>query len=413
LREFPKIKTYDLLVMVTNDGYSSKQVEPEMEGAMKPLGVLAGTMVVVALLLDSGVDAQNAAPAAGVSVHNRSAVQETGVIDFANARAMPLPTANLYEADRFADRGSPTGTPGFVRGARGDGGQTPTFVPLQRAEPGDDFTSDEYGTSNHVFTTSRVDLAGTGTAVSNRYPYRAAGKLYFNIGAGTYVCSASLIKRGVIVTAAHCVTDFGGAWYSNWRFVPALAGTSAPYGTWSWAQVVVLTSYKNGTDSCAVSGVVCRNDIAVIRLAPRSGAYPGTSTGWLGYGWNGYGFNTVNLALINQLGYPVSHDSGNRMQRTDSEGFVGSAVSYSGNTIWGSRQTGGSSGGPEVVNLGAAAALSGISYGAEPNFNIVVGVTSWGYTNQAVKQQGASPFTSTNIVPLVNTVCNAVPAACS
>ena len=151
-----------------------------------------------------------------------------------------------------------------------------------------------------------------------------------------------------------------------------------------------------------------------LRLAPQSGAFPGTRTGWLGYGWNGYGFNTVNLALINQLGYPVSHDSGNRMQRTDSEGFVGSAASFSGNTIWGSRQTGGSSGGPEVVNLGVLAALSGgISVGAEAAFNIVVGVTSWGYTNQAVKQQGASPFTSTNIVPLVNAVCTALPAACS
>ena len=326
LRELPKIKTYDLLVMVTNDAIRVNTWKERLEGAMKPLGVLAGTMAVVALLLVGGVDAQNAAPAAsGVTVRNQSAVQETGVIDFANARAMPLPTANLYEADRFSDRGSPTGTPGFVGGARGDGGQTPTFVPLQRAEPGDDFTPDEYGTSNHVFTTSRVDLTGTGTAVSARYPYRAAGKLYFNIGSGTFVCSASLIKRGVIVTAAHCVTAFGGAWYSNWRFVPALAGTSAPYGTWSWAQVVVLTSYKNGTDSCAVRGIVCRNDIAVIRLAPQSGAFPGTRTGWLGYGWNGYGFNTVNLALINQLGYPVSHDSGNRMQRTDSEGFVGSA----------------------------------------------------------------------------------------
>jgi hypothetical protein len=371
-------------------------------------------MTVVALLLDGGVNAQNATSAAsGLTVHNRSAVQETGVIDFANAKAMPLATADLYEADRFSDSGSPTGTPGFVRGAQGDGRETPTFVPLQKAEPGGGFGSAEFGTSNHVFTTSRVDLAGSN--VSALYPYRAAGKLYFNIGSSTFVCSASLIKRGVIVTAAHCVTAFGGAFYTNWRFVPALAGTSAPYGTWTWAQAVVMTSYKNGTDFCApgARGIVCRNDIAVIRLAPQGGAFPGTRTGWFGYGWNGYGFNPQNLALINQLGYPVSHDSGNRMQRTDSEGFVGHATNFAGNTIWGSRQTGGASGGPELVNLGAAAALSGgVLYGAEAAFNTVVGVTSWGYVNQAVKQLGASPFTSSNIVPLVNTTCGspAVPA---
>jgi hypothetical protein len=32
-------------------------------------------------------------------------------------------------------------------------------------------------------------------------------------------------------------------------------------------------------------------------------------------------------------------------------------------------------------------------------------VTSWGYVSSAIKQQGASPFTSTNIVPLVNAAC--------
>jgi hypothetical protein len=44
---------------------------------------------------------------------------------------------------------------------------------------------------------------------------------------------------------------------------------------------------------------------------------------------------------------------------------------------------------------------------------VVVGVTSWGYTSNLIKQQGASPFTSGNIVPIVNAACGAVPAACS
>jgi len=97
------------------------------------------------------------------------------------------------------------------------------------------------------------------------------------------------------------------------------------------------------------------------------------------------------------------------MQRTDSQGFVSSTMS--GNTVWGSRQTGGSSGGPELVNLGKAATLSGVSYGVYPSYNIVVGVTSWGYTNLAVKQQGASPFLSTNIPVLVTAGCAAPYAA--
>ncbi|MBK5963761.1 hypothetical protein CCR95_06600 [Thiocystis minor] len=173
-----------------------------------------------------------------------------------------------------------------------------------------------------------------------------------------------------------------------------------------------MTSYFNGTDPCQAGalGVVCKNDIAVLELTPKSGAYPGTNTGWYNYGWNGYGFTGGGLAvgavaLINQLGYPVSHDGGNRMQRTDSQGYISNSTSVN-NTIWGGRQTGGSSGGPELVNLGIGAVLSGgVGLGSEAAFNTVIGVTSWGYTNQAIKRQGASPFLSTNISVLISSAC--------
>jgi V8-like Glu-specific endopeptidase len=327
--------------------------------------------------------------------------------DYANAKPMPMPSPS--QPALWPDEGGVEldreGTPGFEPGFAGNGKMTPVRVPRSTyVDDGFDVEPQEYGTSRHVFTTVRVDVT---TGIPTRYyPFRAAGKLYFKIGSGNYVCSASLIKRGVIVTAAHCVTAFGGAWYTSWRFVPAYYG-AAPYGNWYASNVAVMTSYKNGTDSCKAGarGVVCRNDIAVIRLTAQSGRYPGTSTGWFGYGWDGYGFNTSNLALINQLGYPVSHDGGNKMQRTDSEGFTsGSMVS---NTVWGGRQTGGSSGGPELVNLGIYPVLSGgIGFGSEANANIVVGVTSWGYTNQGIKQQGASRFVASNIPALVSVICS-------
>jgi len=327
--------------------------------------------------------------------------------DFANAKPMPLPSPG-YAALSAEDGGvelERAGTPGFEPGFAGDGKMFPVTIPKSKyVDDGFDVAPQEYGTSNHVFTTARVDVA---SGIPSRYwPFRAAGKLYFKIGSGNYVCSASLIKRGLIVTAAHCVTAFGGAWYSSWVFVPAKYDASAPYGSWTGAQAWAMTVYKNGTDSCAAGarGVVCRNDVAVIRLTAQSGRYPGTSTGWFGYGWDGYGFNGSNLALINQLGYPVSHDSGNRMQRTDSEGFTSGAMVS--NTVWGGRQTGGSSGGPELVNLGIYPVLSGgVLLGAEASANIVVGVTSWGYTNQAVKQQGASRFIASNIPALVSAAC--------
>ena len=103
-------------------------------------------------------------------------------------------------------------------------------------------------------------------------------------------------------------------------------------------------------------------------------------------------------------------DGGAWQERTDSQGYVSSGMSN--NTVIGSLQTGGSSGGPWIVNLGMAPTLNGTSFGTSATHNIVVGVTSWGYTSTTVKQQGASPFTSGNIGVLVNTVCSSYPGSC-
>jgi hypothetical protein len=171
-----------------------------------------------------------------------------------------------------------------------------------------------------------------------------------------------------------------------------------------------MTSYKNGTDSCSVSGVVCANDVAVIVLNPQSGTYPGTSTGWYGYGWNGFGF-VNNTTHLTQIGYPVCLDNGLYMQRNDAQGIKNAA--FTNNTTYGSLMCGGSSGGPLLVNFGRRPALTGTTAGTQPAPNIVIGVTSWGYVSTAVKQQGASPFTSGNIVPLVAAACPTGAPACS
>ena len=263
--------------------------------------------------------------------------------------------------------------------------------------------SQQFGTLNHPFSTARADL---NVATHTRYPYRASGKLFFNIGANTYVCSASLIKRGVIVTAAHCVAAYGKSqFYSNWTFVPGYRNGTAPYGVWAATTAWVLTSYFQGAaGECSVAGVICKNDVAVIELTPQTNpVYPGTRTGWYGYAWNNWGFTTAGLTHINQIGYPVALDGGLRMQRNDSQGFR--SASNSDNTIIGSLMTGGSSGGPWLNNFGYKPVLNGTTFGSYSAKNIVVGVTSWGYVSSLPKEMGASRFTSANIVPLINAAC--------
>jgi V8-like Glu-specific endopeptidase len=339
-------------------------------------------------------------------------------IDFENARPMALPNPGLAAPSDVGRFNPPAnlGARGVSPGGIGSGVTNPIQLFQPEALPksddsgeGSGVTPEEYGTSGQVYTTSLADAYNDYTV--KYWPFRPAGRLFFLIGSSSFVCSASLIKPGVVVTAAHCVANYGQSqFYSGWTFVPAYQNGTAPYGTWTASNATVLTAYYNGTDNCAVFGVVCPDDVAVLVLNPQSGKYPGTTTGWFGYGWGGYNFNSSLQAEITQLGYPVALNGGFYMQRTDSQGYT--SASNSNNTIIGSLMTGGSSGGPWVTNFGLTPKLaSPTTFGSGASHNIVVGVTSWGYTNTSPgpKQMGAAPFTSGNIVTLVNAVCTTGP----
>ena len=341
-------------------------------------------------------------------------------IDFVHAQPMTLPgvpsrSDTEVQQDLIETLTSQPflGEPGYSAGEKGNGiiNLIRLGVPRVSTANFDEITPQEIGLNNHPFSTARADLEPAATNTS--YPYRASGKLFFNKGTDTMVCSASLIKRGVVVTAAHCVADYGKSqYYANWQFVPGYRNGSAPFGVWSVQAAYVLTAYYNGTDFCAQAGVVCQSDVAILLLNPSAaGAYPGTSTGWYSYGWNGYGFTGSGLTHITQIGYPLCLDNGAYMERNDSHGYTSS--SNANNTLIGSLMCGGSSGGPWLVNFGIRPGLTGTSAGTAPDSNIVVGVTSWGSNNPSPKEQGASPFLSSNIVPLVNMACTAVPGACS
>jgi V8-like Glu-specific endopeptidase len=354
--------------------------------------------------------AANAQVAQGKIVTTVKVQNPSEPVDFVNAKPMPLPKnpqpANSTQATINALLSAPPAGPsGFSPGAEGSGVTNQVFVGA--AAGSDGVSNQDWGTSNHPFTTVRADLYNRITTVA--YPYRAAGRLTFNVPGGSAWCSASMIKRGVVVTAAHCVANYGAQqFYSGWQFTPAYHAPNAPYGVWTVASATILTAYFNGTDGCAVFGVVCPDDVAVLVLNPQNGVYAGTNVGWFGY-WYGGGFTAGGINQVTQLGYPQGLNNGNLMQRTDSYGYINS--NFSNNTVIGSNMNGGSSGGPWVENFGLPAALTGETNGSFPQQNVIIGVTSWGYTNLAVKEQGASPFTFGNIQVLLNAVC--FPAVCN
>lgn len=339
-------------------------------------------------------------------------VRSAETLDYANAHSVQPKATTLPEIDRATSAPRATGKAGLVEGGAGSG-QTLALQLLDAAtseglaSQTSDSTQRAYGSAGLPFTTSRVDMGGL--QLSKADYFRRAGRLFFKVGADTGVCSASLIKPGVVVTAAHCVAEFGSnVGYTSFQYVPAYYKGQAPYGLWTAANVYVMNSYLQGTASCAQAGVVCTNDIAVIKLAPQAGKYAGHYTGWFGYAWNNFGV-VEGETQITQLGYPSSHDGGEMMQRTDAGGKI--VAELSNNTIIGSRQTAGSSGGPWLVNFGEVAKLQGTNIGTAGKANIVVGTTSWGPTDSALKFMGASPFTNANIVPLVKGACPTANAA--
>jgi hypothetical protein len=303
-----------------------------------------------------------------------------------------------------------------------------------------------YGDFGIPYSTGRVQdgnqSAGGFTSanyLSTTYPYRAIGKLTFSSG----YCSASLIRRSVIVTAAHCIQTFGSgtSLFSGWQFIPgyyggpgATAAQIAPYGTWNWAGLVRPSAWANGTDTG--SGSARNNDLAVIALAKNgSNQFIGDITGYLGFGWNAYSFvssaKTGNLQMgaVTTLGYPQLLDGGAIMQRSDGPTYT-TTVSGASQLWQGSNFTGGASGGPWIVNFRPRDAnLTGSAVVGNASQLSVIGVTSWGSPDpNAIKDNYASRFGqntqypnasygnygSGNIASLLNSLCtSAVPGSSS
>lgn len=278
-----------------------------------------------------------------------------------------------------------------------------------------------FGEKNHPFTTKRASSENGITPV-DQGPWRATGKLFMKFGSNTFVCTASVIDKGLLVSAAHCVHNFGekaGGFADAVTFEPARHENDKPYGTWTGKEWWIPTVYFDGSDTCLPSapGIVCENDVAVIVLEKNNDKSIADVTGQYGFKDGNYGYAPFlgeKAAQITQLGYPSKNFDGDKMIRTDSLGYQDKP----NNVIIGSNQTGGSSGGPWLQNFGIKTSHTG-NPPTDNESNKVVATTSWGFTSGTAKVQGASRFsknskytTKSNIQSLVDSACGANPDAC-
>ncbi len=277
-----------------------------------------------------------------------------------------------------------------------------------------------FGSFGIPYSTERVQHGATTLQsnvgqrfLSSTFPYRTVGALLFNIGANNFQCTASVIRTGVIVTAAHCIQNFGGGgvFFTNHQFSPAYFGIGAnaaqqaPYGTFTARTIVISSTWSNGTDPG--SGAARANDLAVIALNKNGGGQlVGQVVGQMGYGFNNFSFvssaRTGNLSVADTstLGYPVLMDNGKILQRTNGPTYL-TTISTAPLMMQGNNFTGGSSGGPWVVNFRAASA--NLSGGAVPGTQSdlkVIGVTSFGTDDpNAPKDNYSSRFGVNSVFP--------------
>lgn len=214
---------------------------------------------------------------------------------------------------------------------------------------------------------------------------RATGRVYFQFTKGSaYICSGTVVKDtrtgySTVLTAAHCVYDQkSGKFASKWLYIPAFdvnptyTCASTALGCWNAVAIVTRTEF---TSSKRLTSAALQHDWAFVVVA--GGGKTGTSaqldvTVSLDGSATGLALGASEAApgtVMTAIGYPAASPyNGNDLTYCQNPVYRDSGQS---NTTYkmACLMTGGSSGGPWVIDAGSG-------YGAT-----LRSLNSYGYTN--------------------------------
>lgn len=244
-------------------------------------------------------------------------------------------------------------------------------------------------------------------------PYRSTGLYVFQAADGLYYrCTATLINQAILVTAGHCVHDGSGSdtgWNQSGVFYPGYTARFSTSGQrFGYCQVTGLTTTTEWYNTGALGQ---GSDVAMAvcgRLTSASWAYvnnrlPGEALGYFGFCYSNC---ILDYNFLTQLGYPANYHDGNQM--TVSQHLAETVVQGGPDYVYGTGMGGGSSGGPQVQNIGRLWDLS-VDRGQNTARNVIYAVTSWGYDDDSLKIGGAAPISGfanqNNAIGMYNQVC--------
>ncbi|GAA0964034.1 peptidase [Acrocarpospora macrocephala] len=176
------------------------------------------------------------------------------------------------------------------------------------------------------------------------------GRIFFTVTSGSSAgrnasCSGNAVtsaNRSVVITAGHCV-KIGGSFHSNWVFVPGYDQGNRPHGTWVATSLLTTPQWNSREDM--------NFDLGAAVVAPLDGRLLTEAVGG-----QGIAFNQSRGRQMYAFGYPAASPyNGSRLIYCSGRAFDDFLMSE--DVGLNCDMTGGSSGGPWLINFNESTGL--------------------------------------------------------